>query len=186
MTCQLTIFHRLASGGLKKNSKFCFSLNATGVADHNFHCLIAAGRKCVCEWVGHFTRSLRPAHLKLWGRWVLPLQKVAGVFTWGGGKKKRFYSSCFSHCWVASSSQTSPLFSSGLKGREQLLLPLASGNSSFGRGKEPLSLPTADEIEGISFLFLIYQRSLRNFSFLPPSLETRALGERGITLLWWS
>lgn len=96
--------------------------------------------------------------------------------------KKRFYSSCFSHCWVASGSQTS-LFSSGLKRREQLHLPLAPENSSFGRGKESLSLPTADTIEGISFLFLIYQRSLRNFSFLPPSLETRALGERSITLL---
>lgn len=30
-------------------------------------------------------------------------------------------------------------------GREQLLLPLAPGNSSFGRDKEPLSLPTADK-----------------------------------------
>lgn len=152
--------------GKKTKNYFCFSLNTTGVADHNFHFLIAAGRKCVCGGVGHFSKSLRPAHLKLWGGWVLPLQKVAGVFTWDWGKKKRFYLSCFSHSWLACGFQTS-LFSSGLMGREQLLLPLAPGNSSFGRDKEPLSLPTADKNNFKNLFPFPHLWKISNFYLLP-------------------
>lgn len=138
VTCQLIVFHRLASGGLKK-IKIWISLNTTGVADSNCHCLIAAGRKCL--WVSWALHQKSETCLFEIVRRVSPSSPKGGwCFHMGWRKKKRFYSSCLSHSWVASGSQTSPLFSSGLKGREQLLLPLAPGNSSFGRGKEPLPL----------------------------------------------